>query len=381
MRIGIDVRLMTSDMTGIGKFLNGILGSLLEIDKFNQYIFYYCDGSVGDKFKNNENIKLRKIKLVFKKRFEHSLTKVLWEQVQFPFVASHDHLDILFSPYFDFPLIYNKKFIVTIHDISILLFPKNHSVRFRIYYYNLLKYIAKKATKIITVSNNSKKDICNYLDVPEEKIEVIYGAVEENCFSKNSDKSNQKILKKYGIKNKFILYSGGMGARKNLKVLVKAFAEIQKNAKEKYDLVLTGEKNIITNQLSNLTKELGIRKNVIFTGYILEKDLSSLYHSAELMVYPSLYEGFGFPLLEAMICGTPIICSNSSSLPEVVGDAALLVDTQDYIQLSNAIIEVLNNETLKIELLRKGIVRVKKFSWKKSAKKLLSVLEEVYFQN
>jgi len=381
MRIGIDVRSMTSDMSGIGKFLNGILCSLLEIDKHNQYIFYYCDGRVEDKFKKNTNIKFRKIKLVFKKRFGHSLIKVLWEQVQFPFVASQDHLDILFSPYFDFPLIYNKKFIVTIHDISILLFPENHSAKFRIYYYNLLKYIVKKAKKIITVSNNSKKDICNYLDVPEEKIEVIYGAVNEYFCSKSDYESSQNIQKKYGIKNKFILYPGGMAARKNLEVLMKAFSRLQDNIEEKYDLVLTGKKNIITNRLINLAQELGVKKNVIFTGYISEKNLSSLYRSAVLMVYPSLYEGFGFPLLEAMIYGTPIISSNSSSLPEVVGDAAILVDTQDYNQLSNAIIETLGNETLKNELSKKGIVRAKKFSWNKSAKKFLSVLEEVYFQN
>jgi len=381
MRIGIDVRTMTSNMTGIGKFLNGILGSLLEIDKSNQYIFYYCDGSIEGKFKNNDNIKLRKIKPIFKKNLKYSLSKVLWEQVQFPFIANHDHLDILFSPYFDFPLIYNKKSIVTIHDISILLFPENHSARFRIYFYNLLKCMAKKATKIITVSNNSKKDICNYLNVPEKKIEVIYGAVNKYFYSKSDNEYNQNIQKKYGIKNKLILYSGGMAVRKNLEVLIEAFARLQDNIEEKYDLVLTGKKNIVTNQLSNLARELGVKENVIFTGYISEKELSSLYCSAELMVYPSLYEGFGLPITEAMICGTPIVCSNISSLPEIVGDAAILVDAQDCIQLSNAIIEVLSNKILKSELSKKGIARVKKFSWKKSAKKLLSVLEEVYFQN
>lgn len=234
-----------------------------------------------------------------------------------------------------------------------------------------------KADHIIAISEHSKGEICDRLGYPEEQVSVIYPGVDNSRFYHEPSK---EILRKYGITGEgpVILNVGSEMPHKNLHALIRAF----RNVKEKMPdakLVKVGEPSWpnARDGLEALIKNLGL-KDVIFLNYIEEDDLPKLYNSADLFVFPSLYEGFGLPPLEAMACGTPTISSNASSLPEVVGDAGILVDSLDVNTLAEKMYEVLTNEKLRERLMKNGIVRAKMFTWEKSAEETVKVYEEVY---
>ena len=270
--------------------------------------------------------------------------------------------------------------VVTIHDVSFLrfpeYFPKDLLLRFKIF----LPYSIKKSIKIITCSEFSKKEIINFYKVKPEKIVVIHYGVSEN-FKPVEVKEKGKILKKYGIKNSFILAVSNLQPRKNLKRLIKAYLHLLKNKDNfQYSLVIVGRKLWLYKEIFEEVRGLDLKDKIIFTDYIPEKDLIYLYNLSEVFVYPSLYEGFGLPVLEAMACGCPVITSNLSSLPEICEKAAILVNPYDIKAIANAINEVISNNNLRKFLKNEGLKQSQKFSWEKTAEKTLKVYEGVLYK-
>ncbi|EHP84940.1 glycosyltransferase family 4 protein [Methanotorris formicicus] len=270
----------------------------------------------------------------------------------------------------------NIKLITTIYDIIPYLFPKTYtfstSFRFRF----ILPKTLKISNKIITISHHTKQDIIKHFKIPEDKIKVIHLAANEN-YKPLNEKEIEKIREKYNLNYPFILYVGGLEPKKNISTLLKALYKLKKQG-IKHKLVITGEKRWKYKSIFETIEKLNLQKDVIFTGYVPDEDLPALYNAADLFVYPSLYEGFGLPPLEAMACGTPVITSSTSSLPEVVGDAGIMVNPYDVDELAKAMYEVLTNDGLREELSKKGLERAKLFSWKKCAEEHLKVYEEVY---
>jgi glycosyltransferase involved in cell wall biosynthesis len=243
----------------------------------------------------------------------------------------------------------------------------------------LVRYLQKKALKyavnarrIISISEYTKNDIIRLLNIPADKIEVIYIGVDSCLFKKQNNTEARKRLK-LPTDKKIILHVGSEEPRKNVASLVKAFYKLQKK-KQDILLIRVGEKR---KQIENLIDTLGIRDKVIRYTNLREDKLSLVYNAADLFIFPSFYEGFGFPPLEAMACGVPVITSNRTSLPEIVGDAGIMIDPDDTETLADKMYEVLRNEVLRNDMIKKGLKRSKMFSWEICAKKTLKVYNEV----
>jgi glycosyltransferase involved in cell wall biosynthesis len=237
--------------------------------------------------------------------------------------------------------------------------------------------IIQCADAIITVSNWSKKDILKFFPIDSDKVFVTPLATDQKYKPLDREWCRYMIEKKLSIKKPFILYIGGFSPRKNVRSLIMAFSRIYHDLNKDYVLVITGSLRDEGNSLKELCDKLQISSQVVFTGFVEEDMLPLLYNGAELFVYPSFYEGFGLPPLEAMSCGTPVITSNVSSIPEVVGDAGILIDPYDTSNLMEALVNTLNDEQLKERLSKDGLVRASQYSWKRTASETLSAYKKI----
>lgn len=286
------------------------------------------------------------------------------------------NLDVIHNPtqaptYFQL----NQKYVLTVHDITTQVLPESHTNYRVAVYKRLFPKTLKTADKIIAVSNHTKLDLIKYYGVPEENIRVIYEAA-DSVFRPLSLKEKETVAKRYQLSFPYILYVGTLEPRKNILTLIKAF-EMLKEANTDRKLVITGKRGWKCDDIFEYVAAKGLQKDVIFTGYVPNADLPGLYNSADLLAYPSQYEGFGLPPLEAMACGCPVITSNTSSLPEVVGDAGILIDPSSPKSLADAMLWLLNDDITRKDFVRKGLERSKQFSWKKCAEETMQIFREV----
>ena len=288
----------------------------------------------------------------------------IWENVRLPIKAGA--YDILFCPGNISPLWKSGRcrYVTTIHDISFKFFKDSYSFPYRFYHDKTLNRVLKLSDAIVTISNYEKEMLSKYYPWASDKIKVICNGISDKL-------KDQKINYE---KQKYILYVGSLNKRKNLEGLIKAFVNI--SDKVPHDLVIAGAKQ-------GLYKGTGAinHSRIKYLGFVKDDELIELYRNAALFVFPSFYEGFGLPVLEAMVLGCPVITSNTSSIPEVAGDAAIKVDPRNTEEIASAMIRVLNDQNLSWELIAKGLERVKLFSWKKSAEALVSVFRELTEKN
>ncbi|MFH1827405.1 MAG: glycosyltransferase family 1 protein [bacterium] len=297
--------------------------------------------------------------------------KFLWSQLFLPFkLLIGEKNDVFFSPAHYVPRFTNTPIIVTIHDLSYYYFPNEFLKRDLFKLKNWTKYSIHKAKKIIAVSENTKLDIIKFFGIPKEKIQVIYNGYEKKIIKNDFDK---KLINRVS-KNLYILYVGTLQPRKNIQTLIDAFIKFLLQNKN-FRLVIAGKKGWLYSEIFKKVKESGFSKKIIFTDYVNNSTLKKLYQNAFCLVHPSLYEGFGIPLLEAMNEGCPIISSNTSSLPEIAGDAALFFEPKNVDHLVFQINNLVKHEDLKNTLIAKGKERVKLFSWKKCASETLKVIK------
>lgn len=304
----------------------------------------------------------------------------LAEQTKFLKILNRERLDLMHFTHFNAPIKYEKPFIVTIHDLTHTLFPgrKMQGFAYRLAYKAVVRSAVKKAKRIIAVSQNTKEDLQSILNVSSHRIDVIYEGVNEEYgqFSDRKKEESKDYLKqRYKIKQPFLLYTGVHRYHKNLPRLIKAFKLLSLEY-PKLQLVITGKEDPLYPEVENEAKSQDLEKKVIFPGLVPEEDLIALYNLAEVYVFPSLYEGFGLPILEAMQCGTPVCASNSSSLPEIAGEGnALFFDPNDEADIAAKIAKILEDDSLRKALIEKGFARVKDFSWEKMANEILKIYE------
>jgi glycosyltransferase involved in cell wall biosynthesis len=307
------------------------------------------------------------------------------EQFGLPFWAAKDGLDLLHSPCLTAPLRLRCASIVTIHDMIWQSPPKSSvkgfgSLKRKLmnwYYYFVPKVAAGNASLIITVSQASKDRISQRLAIPEEKIVVTYEAADPNFRQIRESEQVCAIRKKYNLSAKYIMAIGSADPRKNIATLIRAYAQLPANVKVDYRLVIIWTHTLMAKNLAKQVSDLGLNEYVCFIAQVSNDDLVLLYNGASLFVFPSLDEGFGLPLLEAMACGTPVISVDNSSIPEIVGDAALLADAEDVTTITNLMAEVLMNEALQRNLREKGLKRAAEFSWGKCASETQAVYQKV----
>lgn len=355
MRVGIDIQSTLGLKTGIGYYTSSLLE---EFKNFKDVDFVY--------YKNGSGREL------------NTVNRMCWENLKLPRLFNKDNLDIFHVPGFAGPYSVKKaRKVITVHDLIGMVYPLNLAPISRFYWQRWLPWCAKNSDLIISVSENTKKDIVKFLKIPEDRIKVIYSAASRH-FSPIANKENLRDrLIKYGISTNYILNVGTVEPRKNIPNLIKAFAGYLNNSGAKnLSLVIVGKKGWAYGESVKAAVESGIQENVVFCDYIDESDLALMYNLAELLIYPSLYEGFGLPILEAMSCSTPVVCSNVSSLPELAGGAAILIDPLDNTSIENGFGKVLSDSALKRTLSEKALKRSAMFSWRRTAEETVKAYKE-----
>ncbi len=356
MKVAIDVQTTVGQKVGMGSYVSNLVRWLKKIDLKNEYRLI-SPTSASDL---------------------NSLRRFFWDQARFPLRSLEARAEIVHQPAFSVPILFPGKKVVTIHDLIVFHFPKNIPLGSRLYFSRWMTFSYRFADAIIADSNHAKKDIVELLKFAPEKINVIPLAASET-FRPIRDKTLlARIRHRYQTGDQFILHVGTLEPRKNLEFLVRVFADCVRNRPTlAHNLVIAGKAGWYFENLFELTERLGLSDRVRFTGYVRELDLPTLYSAAELFVFPSLYEGFGLPPLEAMASGTPVLVSNNSSLPEVVGRAGLLVETNNRTVWQKAVEGLLLNRSLRAKMTEAGLKQAARFSWQKTAEKTVDVYSAV----
>ena len=377
MKIGIDISETTGERTGIGYYSTHLVEALADIDKDNRYTLYPV-------FYDNFPPTYRSARCpeqanfaLFAKMLPPKLLTYLWHRSKLEKETLFGHQDILHSTTFSAPKLSRGALVVTIYDLSFWTHPECHRKGNIEYCAKRCCLAARNAKALIAISEATKRDIIRFLHVPEEKV-VVTPLAAHHRFRPIKDRGIiHQTLMKHGIYTDYIFYLGSLEPRKNLETLIRAYARIPKALRDTVHLAIGGARGWKNSRVFSLIEQLGLSNHVIILGYVSEKELPVLYSSASVFVYPSLYEGFGLPALEAMACGAPVITSNTSSLPEVVEDAGLTTDPTDEVTLAEMIACVLKDSGLNEELRERGLEQAKKFSWRKTAELTLELYRKV----
>jgi glycosyltransferase involved in cell wall biosynthesis len=369
MRVGINGRFLVAKRTGVQRAAYNLIKTLIEVDRENEYIIFTGKEQVGAPEWNYPNVTVVGDNL----RPTESFRNHLWEQVRLPRLARKYKIDVLHSPANVAPLFYKGKSIIHIHDLCFVVNPQWYSFAFRTVYNLIIPQLAKRATKVITNSNNSKNDLLQYFNLPAEKVSLVYWAVDDT-FSLPAT-LDASVTKNFD--SDYILYVGSLEPRKNIKGLIEAYEKLRHDYPAiKTKLILIGGESPLFASVQLKAREF--RDDVVFKGFVTDAELSEFYRRAKLVAYPSLYEGFGLPPLEAMASGAPVVTSCTSSIPEVVGNAAILINPLDRDQLARALHRVLTDHRLRESMVKAGAERVTRFNWYRVARGVLSVYHEVH---
>lgn len=303
--------------------------------------------------------------------------RILWEQLLLPREVLKEDIALLHSPVNVQPFLLPCKGVVTVTDLSFMAFPESFRPSQRLYQRFFTRMSVQRASHLIAISSSTARDLGKFFAVPATKISVIFPGVDIAYHPIRDISTLSDFRRRRNLPEKFILFVGTLEPRKNLLTLLKAYAKFKHQTKADHKLVLAGSPGWLYQPIFAAVEELGLRDDVLFPGFIPEDELPLWYNVANAFVYPSLYEGFGLPPLEAMACGTPVIVSNTSSLPEVVGDAALLVDPYSPDAWAAALSKVCNNGHLRDNLATRGPERAQTFSWTRMARETIQVYRAV----
>ncbi|MEI6397333.1 MAG: glycosyltransferase family 1 protein [Pseudomonadota bacterium] len=369
MRIGINGRFLVAKRTGVQRAAYNIVKTLVEVDRDNEYVIFTGKEQVGAPEWNYPNVTVVGDNL----RPSESIRNHFWEQVRLPRLAKQYKIDILHSPANVAPIFYSGKSVIHIHDLCFVVNPQWYSFTFRTVYNIIIPILAKRATKVITDSNNSRNDLLQYFNLPAERVSLVYLAVDDT-FSLPRPISSEKSSVR---EDDYILYAGSLEPRKNINILIEAYEKLRHQYPAiKTKLILIGGESPLFASVQLNAREF--RDDVVFKGFVSDAELSDFYRRAKLVAYPSLYEGFGLPPLEAMASGSPVVTSSTSSIPEVVGNAAILINPRDQEQLTRALHRVLTDSSLRKSMIKAGAEQVLRFNWYRVARGVLSVYYEVH---
>lgn len=379
MRFGLNAHLVSFSGTyrqaGVSKYTELLIKHLAQIDSSHEYFIYWGNGTPPQDWAALPNQKLRASRFPTEK----PAVRIAWEQFLAPGVLLKDRPALLHCPVNVVPLAATCPTVLTIHDLGFIRFPDRYKAAKRFYLHTMTTLSAKRATHIITPSESVRREVIELLKVKPEKVTAIPEAAAPH-FRPLPAEQVAAWRESKNLPANFVLYVGTLEPRKNLPLLIKAFANwCKKNPSEAADtkLVLGGGKGWLYEEIFRLVAELGLEPVTLFPGYIPENELPLWYNSATCVVYPSVYEGFGLPPLEAMACGCPVITSNTSSLPEVVGDAGLMVSPDDVAGLVAALQLLLTDAATRQRYAQAGLARANEFSWQKAASRTLEIYKQV----
>lgn len=365
MRIGIDISATLIDSAGSGIYIRNLVNTLREMCPAHEYLLFA--------FGRNRAIHRS---CIVGGRLENVLRDIIWTPVLLPIKAQQAGVDILHLPAHRAPLICPVPMVVTFHDLTLLRYPEAFNAWTRYYSRITFPMIVRRATRIIAVSESTKRDLVNLLAVPADKVTVVYEGPQAGLHPIEDPSVIEQTLQEYRLRRPFILHVGTLEPRKNIPRLLRAYHYLRVTRSLPHTLVLVGRLGWRYREIFDTITELRLSDEIRWLGYTPVDALARLYSAANVLVYPSLYEGFGLPVLEAMVCGCPVVTSNVSSLPEVVGDAGITIDPTDGNALAEALYHVVSDSGLAAEMRRRGLERAKLFTWEQTATKTL----EVYYQ-
>jgi glycosyltransferase involved in cell wall biosynthesis len=376
MRLGINAQLCSPSSSyrnaGISQYIRHLVNALGQLDRAPE-MHLFLPGNNLDEFPSCFRVHRSSWKS------ERPARRIAWEQIVLPFLAKKYRLDILHSPMHVLPGVCPVRSVVTVLDLAFMRYPETFPRLQREYLEFATKRAVRKANAVITISENTRRDVVETFGVPESRVFTTPLGVDES-FVPASSTSIEEIRRRYGIQETSVLYVGTLEPRKNIPTLVGAFSRVRKELGPACQLVLAGGKGWFYQEVFRLIENLGLSDSVRFVGYVPREDLPALFGAASLFVYPSLYEGFGLPPLEAMACGCPVIVSDAASLPEVCGDAALYCDPHSPEDIADKITSLMSDDALRGKLRQAGFERAAMYTWDNCARLTVKVLEEALAQ-
>jgi glycosyltransferase involved in cell wall biosynthesis len=367
VRVAIDVRKLHD--FGIGTYVRNLVSELARQDDDAEYVLLCTPAD-------------REPLAALGPRFQPHVVRAgnysVREQFVLPWAVATSGVDLYHAPHYVVPPLTPSRFLVTIHDCIHLRFPQYLPNPGAFYYARaMMSLAARRSRRVLSVSEESNDDILYYLGIPDEKVEVIYNALDPRLAGEPTPEDVVHVRERFQLDKPFILYTGNIKPHKNVDRLIDAFAILRQNRTDDVKLLIIGDEASKYPNLRRLVHRHQLHHHVRFLGFVPDATLAVLYRLASVFVFPSLYEGFGLPPLEAMAAGTPVVTSNISSLPEVVGDAALLIDPMDANAIAEAMGRILNDPALRADLVRRGRERVKAFSWERSVARIRQVYGEL----
>ncbi len=381
MRIGIDAKFLTHPQKGGFKtYTENLIRAIAEVDKENEYILYIDRQPLEtDLIPVQPNFSISVVS------GDHKIYGMPWrEQYTLPQQIKKDNLDLFHAPCLTAPIWLDIPLVVTLHDM-IWFYPHRYTGNkvwfsrrgLMSWYYRIVpEMIARRANAVITVSEAAKQSIIQYMRIDDDHIFVTYEAA-NSLYHPLDEHRTGDIIEKYHLQSNFILGIGSADPRKNIKMLIRAYAQLSEPLKQNYQLAIVYNHKSLASESFLEAEHLGVLDRVLFLEEVSDQDLACLYNRASLFVFPSLEEGFGLPPLEAMACGTPVLAANNSSLPEIVGDAALQFDAENVGELAELISSVLANPELQLEMKKRGIDRAATFSWKRCGIETIEVYKNI----
>lgn len=367
VRIGLDARKLHD--FGIGTYIRNLLKQLARLDQNTEFVLLCQPRDVEGLRELGEN---------FRPVIERAGNYSIAEQLKVPLALRREGVTLYHAPHYVLPPLVSCPSVVTIHDCIHLMFPQYLPNRLALRYARtFITLAARRATRVMTVSESSKRDILRYVDTEPDKIDVIYNAFDERFSREPREEDVVRVRERYQLQDEFILYAGNVKPHKNVERLIEAFHLVRQGGLDHLKLVIIGDQVSHYAALRRAVHRFNLHKYVRFLGFMPEDTLAIMYRLAGVFVFPSLYEGFGLPPLEAMASGTPVVVSNVSSLPEVTGDAAILVNPLEPAHIADGIARVLTNDDLRRELRRKGLARAGQFSWEASARRIREIYAQV----
>lgn len=375
MRIGIDFTSAVQQQAGIGRYTRELVRALANLDDTNQYLLFQASRGAKEPAGSwPENFRVRSIPVT-----DRWLT-IFWQRLRLPVPVElcTGPVDIFHSPDFVLPPVWRARSVLTIHDLSFLTTPETSDPNLREYLTRAVPRAVARADHILADSMSTRNDLATYLNTDPERITVVYPGVDPR-FRPLRDRTIADVCARYDLQQPFILSVGTLQPRKNYAVLIEACTRLDDLGLETPDLrlVIAGGKGWLYEEIFETVERLGVGDRVRFLGFVADEDLPALYNAAEVFAMPSLYEGFGLPVLEALACGTPVVTSNVSSLPEVAGDAALLVSPHDVAGLSQALYQALTDQELRTTLRERGLIQARQFTWQRAAETVLGIYHQL----
>jgi glycosyltransferase involved in cell wall biosynthesis len=368
MLIGLEASALYGCKSGVGYYTENLLSNVMKLAPEHNYILF-----------SNRDMKADWNRLGSEVVYDRHLFRVraAWMQANLPRALREVRPDICHFTNYLAPLAGGCPYVVTIYDMTLFLTPRFHDFKKIALDRTLIPHVARRASAIITVSNSARDDIVRLLRVPREKVRVITGAVSSDFRPVRDEAQKEAVRARYGLADvPYILYVGTIEPRKNIARLIQAFGRLKQQGLP-HKLAIVGQPGWHCAPIYAEVERLGLTQDVLFTGYVPFEDLPVLYSAAESMAFPSLYEGFGLPVVEAMACGAPVVTSRSSSLMEVAGDAALLVEPRSVTEMADALERLHRQPDLREELSLRGVERAASFTWDRSARAALELYEEV----